>query len=244
MDAIADPTKATTRALTWVSRFAPFAPRRRDACRSADEVSAARRRSPPFLTFGRYARDPWPSESNCSVVAAARTGAEWALAALYREFHPGLLRYLRVQEPNDGEDLVSETWLDAAAGLDRFQGDEWAFRRWLFTIARRRLIDHRRRRARIPSTHAGLDALGGRPGPEDTEGAVLAADDTETALARIAALPPDQGEVILLRVLAGLDVGEVAEIMGKTPGAVRVLQHRALQRLAEQLAREGRPVTR
>ena len=178
------------------------------------------------------------------VVAAARTGAEWALAALYREFHPGLLRYLRVQEPNDGEDLVSETWLDAAAGLYRFKGDEWAFRRWLFTIARRRLIDHRRRRARIPSTHAGLDALGGRPGPEDTEGAVLAADDTETALARIAALPPDQGEVILLRVLAGLDVGEVAEIMGKTPGAVRVLQHRALQRLAEQLAREGRPVTR
>jgi len=177
------------------------------------------------------------------VVAAARTGAEWALAALYREFHPGLLRYLRVQEPNDGEDLVSETWLDAAAGLDRFQGDEWAFRRWLFTIARRRLIDHRRRRARIPSTHAGLDALGGRPGPEDTEGAVLAADDTETALARIAALPPDQGEVILLRVLAGLDVGEVAEIMGKTPGAVRVLQHRALQRLAEQLTRE-RSVTR
>jgi RNA polymerase sigma-70 factor, ECF subfamily len=177
------------------------------------------------------------------VVAAARAGEEWALAALYREFHPGLLRYLRAQEPNDGEDLVTETWLDAAAGLDRFEGDEWAFRRWLFTIARRRLIDHRRRRERTPYSGAGLDALGGLPGPDDTEGAVLAADDTEAALARIAALPPDQGEVILLRVLAGLDVADVAEILGKKPGAVRVLQHRALQRLAEQLARE-RPVTR
>ena len=177
------------------------------------------------------------------VVAAARTGAEWALAALYREFHPGLLRYLRAQQPNDGEDLVSETWLDAAAGLDRFQGDEWAFRRWLFTIARRRLIDHRRRRDRSPHSGARFDALSGRPAPDDTEGAVIAADETESALARIAALPPDQAEVILLRVLAGLDVADVAEILGKKPGAVRVLQHRALERLAEQLARE-RPVTR
>jgi len=178
-----------------------------------------------------------------SVLAAARAGAEWALAALYREFHPGLLRYLRAQEPNDGEDLGSETWLGAATGLDRFQGDEWAFRRWLFTIARRRLIDHRRRRERTPYSGVGLDALAGRPGPDDTEGAVLAADESEAALARIAALPPDQAEVILLRVLAGLDVADVAEVLGKTPGAVRVLQHRALQRLAEQLPLEG-PVTR
>jgi RNA polymerase sigma-70 factor (ECF subfamily) len=177
------------------------------------------------------------------VVAAARTGAEWALAALYREFHPGLLRYLRSQEENDGEDLAAETWLDVAGGLDRFQGDEWAFRRWLFTIARRRLIDHRRRRDRAPYSGAGLDALSARPGRDDTEGSVLATEDTEAALARIAALPRDQGEVILLRVLARLDVADVAEILGKKPGAVRVLQHRALRRLAEQFARE-RAVTR
>lgn len=177
-----------------------------------------------------------------AVLAAARTGPEWALAALYREFHPGLLRYLRAQEPNDGEDLVSETWLDAVAGLDRFEGDEWAFRRWLFTIARRRLIDHRRRVERRAST--SLDAFGQRPGPDDTEATVLAANETEAALARIATLPPGQAEVVLLRVLAGFEVADVAKIVGKKPGAVRVLQHRALQRLAEQLARDGRPVTR
>jgi RNA polymerase sigma-70 factor, ECF subfamily len=50
--------------------------------------------------------------------------------------------------------------------------------------------------------------------------------------------------VVLLRVLAGFEVADVAKIVGKKPGAVRVLQHRALQRLAEQLAREGNPVTR
>lgn len=179
-----------------------------------------------------------------AVLAAAKTGAEWALAALYREFHPGLLRYLRAQEPNDGEDLVSETWLDAVAGLDRFRGDEWAFRRWLFTIARRRLIDHRRRGERLRRATTSLDAFGQRPGLDDTEAAVVAANETEAALARIAALPSGQAEVVLLRVLAGFEVADVAKIVGKKPGAVRVLQHRALQRLAEQLAREGKPVTR
>jgi RNA polymerase sigma-70 factor (ECF subfamily) len=51
-------------------------------------------------------------------------------------------------------------------------------------------------------------------------------------------LAPDQAEVIFLRVLAGLDVEDVAAVLGKTPGAVRVLQHRALRRLREQLATE------
>ena len=181
-------------------------------------------------------------EQFAAVLAAARTGAEWALAALYREFHPGLLRYLRAQEPNDGEDLVSETWLDAVAGLDRFEGDEWAFRRWLFTIARRRLIDHRRRTERLRRAHTSLDSFG--QGPDDTEAAALAANETEVALACIAGLPPGQAEVVLLRVLAGFEVADVAKIVGKKPGAVRVLQHRALQRLAEQLARDGIRVTR
>jgi RNA polymerase sigma-70 factor, ECF subfamily len=176
-------------------------------------------------------------------LVAARLGAEWALTALYREFHPPLRRYLEALEPNDGDDLASETWIDAAAGLERFQGDEWAFRRWLFTIARRRLIDHRRRRGRSAQAHTDLEALAQRPAGDDTQAAALAANETEAALARIAALPRDQAEVILLRLLAGLDVTEVARVVEKRPGTVRVLQHRGLQRLAEQLVREERAVT-
>jgi RNA polymerase sigma-70 factor, ECF subfamily len=89
-----------------------------------------------------------------------------------------------------------------------------------------------------------LDAFAQRSGPDDTEAAVFAAKETEVALARIAALPPGQAEVVLLRILAGFEVADVAKIVGKKPGAVRVLQHRALQRLAEQLARDGMRVTR
>jgi RNA polymerase sigma-70 factor, ECF subfamily len=178
-----------------------------------------------------------------AVLAGSRAGAEWAITVLFREFHPALLRYLRAQEPAEGEDLAAEAWLDAARGLHRFRGDEQAFRRWIFTIARRRLIDFRRRRAR---SARALEAWRDFAEPRELDDAgavVLAASETDAALARIASLPSDQAEVVLLRVVAGLDVADVAGILGKKPGTVRVLQHRALHRLAEQLAREGRPVT-
>lgn len=171
-----------------------------------------------------------------AVLAAAKAGAEWAITALYRDLHPRLLRYLRVQEPNDAEDLASETWLAVASDLPRFEGDEVAFRRWLFTIARHRLIDLRRRTASRRTDLVAGHWLDGLDGTRDTQAEALSGLATEAALARIATLPPDQAEVVLLRVLAGLDANDVAEIMGKPPGTVRVLQYRALKRLADTLA--------
>jgi RNA polymerase sigma-70 factor, ECF subfamily len=164
------------------------------------------------------------------VLAAARSGGEWALAALYRDLHPAVLRYLYSQAPGDAEDLASETWLDVARSLQRFDGDETAFRRWIFTIARRRLLDHRRAAARrrthpVPAESIHLEA-------PDCADEVIAHASTRAALATLASLPPDQAEVVLLRVLADLDVEDVAKIVGKRPGTVRVLQHRALKRLA------------
>jgi RNA polymerase sigma-70 factor (ECF subfamily) len=148
------------------------------------------------------------------------------------------LRYLRAQAPTHGEDLASEVWLDAAAGLGRFDGNEAGFRRWLFTIAHRRLIDFRRREQRRRTI---LDSLGPiDAAAADPEAEALIASDAEAALARIASLPPGQAEVVLLRIVAGFDVEEVSAIVDRTPGAVRVLQHRALKRLSEELARERR----
>jgi RNA polymerase sigma-70 factor (ECF subfamily) len=176
------------------------------------------------------------------VLAAAKAGAEWALAVLYREFQPALLRYLRAQAAADADDLASEAWLAAARGLCRFEGDETGFRRWLFTIAHRRLIDLRRRDAKRRSLLSSLEHSADRT-PLDSEADVLGA--SEEALALIAGLPPDQAEVVFLRVVGGLDTEDVAAILRKKPGAVRVLQHRALKRLAERLAEEkGRRVTR
>lgn len=174
--------------------------------------------------------------SSDDVLAAARVGAEWALAVLYRDLHPGLVRYLRAHVPGEEEDLASQVWIDVARGLPGFEGDADGFRRLVFTMARRRVVDHGRKRTRRrtdPTDMATLAGMGGRDSPEDTTLERMAGND---AVDRIRALlPAEQAEVVLLRVVAGLSVGEVARIIGRRPAAVSVLQHRALKRLAREL---------
>lgn len=170
------------------------------------------------------------------ILSAARDGDEWAIAVLWRALHPRLLRYVRGLEPAAAEDVESETWLQAARDLRSFHGDEVEFRAWMFTIARHRLIDWRRSAARRPSVPMAPSQLPEGQGPGDPADVVLEHLDTEAALAIVARLPSDQAEMILLRVLGGLDTNRVAAILGKRPGAVRVLQHRGLRRLAELLS--------
>src|SRR5215210_3098119 len=83
-----------------------------------------------------------------AALAGARNGEGWALTELYRVLYRPLVRYLRAVEPVEAEDLACDTWLDVVRGLRRFRGDEAALRAFAFTIARRRLLDLRRRRAR------------------------------------------------------------------------------------------------
>ena len=174
------------------------------------------------------------------VLAAAQEGAQWAIAVLWRDLHPRLLRFLRGLDPRIAEDVEAETWLVAARDLTMFRGDEQRFRAWMFTIARNRLIDSRRREARRPSVPTPPEALHERPADDDPAVTALDVLSADTAIALVReCLPPLQAEVILLRVLGGLDVEEVAAILGKRPGNVRVLQHRGLRRLAKRLSHEA-----
>ena len=174
-----------------------------------------------------------------AVLAAAAGGDELAFGVLCRDLQPGLLRYLEVLAPGAGEDLASETWLRVVGRLDRFRGDEPAFRAWVFTVARHRAIDRWRRRVHHPDQLVSLEALVDLPAPDDPAAAAVDAVSSRSAVAMLASLPRDQAEVVLLRVVAGLDVAEVAALTGKRPGNVRVLAHRALRRLAERLAEDA-----
>lgn len=177
-----------------------------------------------------------------SILAGAKTGAPWALEALYLDLQPRLLRYLIPQASAVAEDLASETWLGVAVVMPRFEGGEDDFRAFVFSVARRRLLDHRRKEARRRTGPATPEALESAGLVADAEREAMDSLGTGWALERIASLPPDQAEVVLLRVIADLSVEEVASIVGKRPGAVRSLQLRALRALAKQLA--GEPVTR
>jgi RNA polymerase sigma-70 factor (ECF subfamily) len=173
------------------------------------------------------------------VLVAAQSGAEWAIAVLWGALHGPLLRFLRGLDPGAAEDLESETWLRVARDLTRFEGSESDFRAWVFAIARHRLIDWRRRVHRRPAAPVPVEELAALPGSDDPAEAAEEALQMEAAVALIRTLPRDQAEVILLRVVAGLDARRVAAIVGKRPGTVRVLQHRGLQRLAQRLAELG-----
>ena len=155
------------------------------------------------------------------------------LAALYKELQPGLLRYLRVVAPGSAEDLAADVWVEVAASAHRFQGDHAAFRGWIYTIARRRVIDGQRRAGRRRTDPVTVERLVGIPGTDRPDDLALERLATEAAIARVlAVLSPDQAQVVLLRVVGGMRVSQVAELLGKQPGTVRVLQHRGLRRLA------------
>ena len=174
-----------------------------------------------------------------AVLAAAAAGNEDAFGRLWRDLQPRLLRYFMVVSPGVAEDLASETWLGVVRGLDRFRGSEPAFRAWVFTIARHEVLDWRRRAARRATEDLAVNGLAEQAAPDDPAADALEGFSTRAALAEVATLPADQAEAIVLRVVAGLEVQRVAELMGKRPGTVRVLTHRGLRRLAERLGGDG-----
>ena len=175
-----------------------------------------------------------------TVLDAARRGDEQAFARLWRDLNPMLVRFAGAQVGAAGEDIASETWLAVMAGLDRFEGGEQGFRSWVFTIARHKMVDLHRTPA--ASRTSSLEDVADLPEElaEDVADVVEQQQATAEALRLIGRLSPDQAEIILLRVLVGLDVAEVAQIVGRSPGAVRVAAHRGLRRLADILSSEGR----
>src|SRR5260370_5185175 len=164
--------------------------------------------------------------------ARAQGGEEDVAPRLYRDAQPALLRYLKVIAPQGAEDVAGETWLHVVTGLAGFTGGEEAFRAWLFTIARHRAVDAGRARERRRSVPLADGGTGDRLTAPDTADVVLERATTRATLTLISTLPRDQAEIIMLRVVAGLDTHAVARIVGTSPGAVRVAAHRALRRLA------------
>jgi RNA polymerase sigma-70 factor (ECF subfamily) len=167
-----------------------------------------------------------------AVLRGAQHGDTEAFGLLWRAFNHRLVRYLRLQIGDRADDIASETWIHIARRIDAFSGNEAQFRGWLFTTARRRLIDAHRRNARRAETPVAAGTLEAAPAVDSNpEQAAMSAHGTEWALAALGQLPDDQREVIALRVLGGLAVAEVARTLELSPGNVRVLQHRGLRRL-------------
>ena len=165
------------------------------------------------------------------VLCAARRGVDSAWVTLYRDLAPVLVGYLRGRGAPDAEDLVGEVWVQVVRHIDRFDGDERGFRSWVFTIAHRRLIDVRRAQQRRPERLAPTPDLEPSLPAVEAEPEALATLGTEEVVGLLDHLTEDQREVLLLRLVGGLRLPEVAEVTGRAPQAVKSLQKRGIEHL-------------
>lgn len=162
-----------------------------------------------------------------ALVDAACGGDAAALREIYEALAGQVCGYLRVRGVADPEDVTSEVFLDLLPRLPRLRGGEAGLRKLLFSIAHARLVDDHRARRRRPTlvTYDARSDARVVASAETTAEISLGTDRVENVLA---VLPQDQREVLLLRVVADLSLEQVAEIMGRSVGAVKQLQRRGL----------------
>jgi RNA polymerase sigma-70 factor (ECF subfamily) len=187
-----------------------------------------RRGRPPSPTENREAAGAAPSEGE--LIALARRDPR-AFAPLYATYVDPVFRYcLRyLGEREAAADAAQEVFARALRALPRYHDD--AFRPWLFTIAHNVIVDsHRQRGDRLPDAPLAAAAWQAdpAPGPEET---ALAAEARRSVHACLARLAPDQRAVVELR-LADLTGMEIAGVLSRSLGSVKIAQHRAFRRLA------------
>jgi RNA polymerase sigma-70 factor (ECF subfamily) len=179
---------------------------------------------------------PIDQSRDTDLVGRAQAGEADAVAELYRHHSPAIFRYFffRVPDQATAEDLTGEVFLKMLEALPRYVDRGYPFAAWLFRIAHDRLVDYHRRKASHgsgPLSDRLVDA------GADTELSAQRAQEDRELHARLAELTSEQRLVVQLRFVEGYSLQETAAILAKTPGAIKALQHRALQQLARKLDR-------
>lgn len=173
-----------------------------------------------------------------ALVEQARGGDPRAWEHLYRRAYPGLLAFARRRtlDLDSARDAVSETFSRAVASIERFEWKGAGFDGWVYGILRHVLQDNQRRAFRRASRPLPIHA----PIASEVSDGLISEVEAEQVRKAFTALDPDDQELLELRVVSGLSAAEVAVVLGKEPGAVRMAQSRALARLRALLPDDSR----
>lgn len=168
--------------------------------------------------------------SEHTLLERARAYDADALGELYDQYAPLIYAYLyrRVHNAQLAEDLTGEVFVRVLQAIQSEQFWHTSFRRWLYRIAHNLLVDYYRKQPPVPMLALDEQLVAARGDPDSALAEKLSRQDL---LAAISQLTPDQQQVLVLRFGEGLAAREVAEVMGKSVGAVELLQHRALAAL-------------
>jgi len=180
-----------------------------------------------------------PADDDRPLVEHARRGDQDAVRALFERYFDRIYNYVYAQlgRAEDAEDLAIDTMTRSLTRLDLFQDQGVAFSSWVYRIAHNATIDHYRRHGKVTLVSLEQATLPQSADPSDLAVERLSNDDLRSA---IRDLTEEQQQVLVLRFFQDLTAAQVADIMGKTVGAVQALQHRALASLERAL--QGRPV--
>lgn len=158
-----------------------------------------------------------------------------AFGALYRRYLDRVYGYCfyLLGDHHDAEDATERTFMAALAAIGRYRDEGSTFRSWLFRIAHNQLVNalRSRRRRRAKSLDRGPEPVA----DVDPAGVVGSAEESRRLRRALEALPEDRRQVVILRFVDGLSAREIGAVLGRSEGAVRVLQHRALRQLAAAL---------
>jgi RNA polymerase sigma-70 factor (ECF subfamily) len=170
------------------------------------------------------------------LIQRAKTYDPDALGVIYERYYQGIYRYVyyRVSDTALAEDLTGDIFLKMLNGIESYSIQGVPFSAWLYRIARNRIIDHLRRqpeKADVSLEEARVDAIAGN----DT--AIDNALQRDELLKAVKVLTDEQRQVIILKFIDDLDNATIGRILGKTEGAVKSLQHRALDTLRHYLER-------
>lgn len=179
-----------------------------------------------------------------SLVVGLQRGDAEAVEYVVQEYAPALYRfaYYQLQDAMIAEDLVSEVMVRMIGRIDTFVLGQAAFQAWLFRIARNLIADHYRMRGRRPqvSLEQWLDAEPGKePGCSDAE--IEALLDREQLAAGLATLTDEQRQVILLHIVEGWELPQVAELLDRSLASVKSVYYRGIQSLRRALTRSTDP---
>lgn len=174
-----------------------------------------------------------PGEDFLAVLEGARRAEGWAFDALFNAWNRSLHAFVVARGVADPEDVVNEAFLGMFKSIHRFQGSETDFRAWVFRIARNKIVDSHRAQGRRPITFPLEAAQTVADG--DVEDEAMDKFATDRVLELLDQLTDAQREMILLRVVGDLTIDQVAKVMGRSSGAVKLLQNRALRKLERDL---------
>lgn len=179
------------------------------------------------------------SSDEARLVQRAKEGDPGAFSEIYARCQPAIYRYIfyRVGDAATAEDLTSEVFVRLVEKIDRFNYRGRPILAWLYTIARNLISDYIRRVQRFPSTiPLGEQPEAQLPNPGWHADITLTQQMLASALIH---LTEEQRQVIILRFVEGMDSKAVAQVMGKSLGAIKALQHRALVALRQILEQNG-----